>query len=48
MFERNIISEASDQRELDILLNSEEYIFHGTLRELKNLQKKLVMIKKSM
>lgn len=35
-------------KQLDILLNSEEYIFHGTLRELKNLQKKLVMIKKSM
>lgn len=32
--------------QLGILLNSDEYIFHGTLRELKNLQNQLIDIKK--
>ena len=32
-------------RQLSILLNSGEYIYQGTLRELKNLQKQLIDIK---
>lgn len=51
-YEKYGIDEYSNQyidsalNQLDILLNSGDYIFHGTLRELKNLQEQLIEIRK--